>query len=74
MLKVNVKEFQKRLFFYINNLPIQITRRGVVIATMLPAQTEVVTSNNKVVTNSQVIEKKEEVKVVTNNDYEVIYD
>lgn len=65
---ITIKEFQKRMFFYFNNLPVSITRKGVVVATIHPPDQEVVTSKNndkKVVTKEQVIENKEEVEVVT---------
>lgn len=78
MKTVNIKEFQKNIYLYINDLPIKITRRGVGIAVLQAPYQEVATRDDKVVTSTQIPEKKEEVKVATKvtteEDYKIIYD
>lgn len=65
MKSINIKEFQKNIYLYINELPIKITRRGEVIAILQSPNKEVATTQPKVATFSQPIENKEEVEVVT---------
>lgn len=78
MKSVSIKEFQKNIYLYINDLPVRITRRGVGIAVLQAPYQEVATTPDKRVISDQVTENKEEsvvtTKVTTQEDYEIIYD
>lgn len=65
MKSINIKEFQKNIYLYINNLPVELTRRGEVIAVLHPPASKVATTPLKVATLSQTIENKEEIEVAT---------